>query len=822
MKINAYVYDFEVFAYDWLVVFKDIVSKEYTVIHNDNQAVKDFLCESDYYIGFNSKHYDQYIMKAVSMGFSPEQVKAVNDYIINGGQGWEFPPMKNWYFSFNNVDIRDDMQAGLSLKAIEGHLGMNIKESSIPFDLDRPLTKEELEETIRYCKHDVDTTEELVKLRGDYLTNKESVGRLAKIDPIRSLTMTNAKLTAAMLKAELQEYTDERDYKFPTNIKTEFIPHEVFAFFDRLHDKNISDEDVFSEKLELHIGDCPVTLGYGGIHGALANYQGVSTDKRIIRNFDVSSYYPHLMILYNYISRNIPDPQIFKDIVSQRMEAKQKGNKALANALKLVINTTYGAMLNPYNALYDPLMGRSVCITGQIFLLELAEHLHKNISDLRIVQINTDGIAIEFNVEDYTKVIEITDEWQDRTGFTLEEDVIDKIYQKDVNNYLAMINGEAKTKGGYLVRGIAKAGAFNINNNARIVAKALKQYFIDGTPLEETINSCDDPFMFQMIAKAGAKYKEAYQDVNGEKIPIQKVNRIFASKDKSYGKLYKIKAENDSVAKIEKLPEHCLIDNENTATIDEIDKMFYIEMAKKQLNDFLGDENKMATTTKKTTTTNKPTNVYQKLNKARQMFLERGVQKTGKNMTIRYKYFELDDIVPAVTDIFNEIGLLSIVSFSETEAYLHIVDTDIPESEILFCSPMRFPTENKAVNPVQSLGAAQTYLRRYLYLLALDICEPDILEPQTEKTTETKVNKAPTTAEERQEIKENLTQPDDKASELQIKQLKKVLKELIGKKPDLEEEVSRIAVESESFKTLSKTKCEEIITWASEQIKEGD
>lgn len=311
--------------------------------------------------------------------------------------------------------------------------------------------------------------------------------------------------------------------------------------------------------------------------------------KRIIRNFDVASYYPNLMIKCGYTSRNIPSPQIFEDVVAKRLNAKRSGDKATANALKLVVNTTYGAMLNQYNDLYDPLMGRSVCITGQLFLLELANHLYQDVPDLRIVQCNTDGIMVEFDDSQYEQVQRILQEWQERTGFELEEDSVIKIVQKDVNGYIEVqSNGSVKTKGGYLVRGIAPAGAFNINNNACIVATALKEYFVNGTPVEETINGCNDIFQFQIIAKAGAKYREAYHLVDGEKVPVQKVNRVYATKNERYGKLFKVKAENDSTAKIEMLPEHCIIDNNNSLSIDEIDKDFYIEMARKRINDFLG------------------------------------------------------------------------------------------------------------------------------------------------------------------------------------------------------------------------------------------
>ena len=224
---------------------------------------------------------------------------------------------------------------------------------------------------------------------------------------------------------------------------------------------------------------------------------------RICRNYDVGSYYPHLMTINGYTSRNIPSPKIYEDVLDRRMEAKASGDKVTANALKLVCNTTFGCLLNQYNDLYDPLMGRSVCISGQLYLLELAQHLYREVEGLRVFQCNTDGIMVEFDDSYYDKVKEITQEWQDRTGFELEEDSIVKIAQKDVNGYIEVQEGgKAKAKGGYLVKGIAPAGAFNINNSCCIVATALKEYFVNGTPVEDTINQCEDIFQFQIITKA--------------------------------------------------------------------------------------------------------------------------------------------------------------------------------------------------------------------------------------------------------------------------------------------------------------------------------
>lgn len=825
-------YDCEVFAHDWLVVFKDTETGKYTAIWNDNDALKMALSEDRVYIGFNSKHYDQFIIKAIALGYSAEEIKKVNDYIINGGQGWECPMLRDQFFRFNNVDIKDDMQMGLSLKAIEGHLGMSVEESTVSFDIDRPLTEDEKKETLKYCIHDVDTTEKLVELRTDYLKNKINLGKMAGLDEIKAMGMTNAKLTAAMLKASPQPHDDERKYVYPDNLRKEFIPPEVFEFFDKMYDPSISDKDLFSGKLNLNIGECPVTLGYGGIHGAIPNFFWEETEDRGIWNEDVGSYYPHLCTINGYTSRNIPSPQVYEDILERRMQAKAAGDKVTANALKLVCNTTYGCLLNKYNDLFDPLMGRSVCISGQLYLLELAEHCYQEIEGLRIVQLNTDGIMVECDKKDYDKLTEICKEWQERTGFDLEEDTVVKIAQKDVNNYVEVQpGGKAKAKGGYLVKGIAPAGAFNVNNSCIIVATALKEYFVNGTPVEDTINACDDIFQFQIIAKAGAKYREAYHLVDGEQVPVQKVNRVYATADTRYGKLFKVKAENDATAKIEMLPEHCIIDNDNHLTISDVDKSFYIDMAKKRVNDFLGVKPEKKTRRTKKMATTKTENVYQKLIKAREQFLNADVQKTGKNMHLSFKYFELDDIVPTATRIFSEIGLVPIVNFTVDVATMTVVNTDNPEDTVAFIAPFNqiapivSNTGKQATNEMQALGSSITYMRRYLYMMALDICESDSIDANIGKPTPAapapEAPKAPATPQQRQEVKQELTAPADNATALQIKGLKNVLKKLKDADPSKEEMVAQIAVQTKGFTEISKADCETLINKISTMLEGG-
>lgn len=617
------VYDIEVFAYDWIVIFFDTVSRQYYVYHNDNQSVRDFMSAPNrIFCGFNNKHYDNHVVKAICCGADPALVKQINDFIIvDERNGWDHWFLRKHKFWFDSFDLMDDCQVGTSLKSIEAHLGLPIVESEVDFNIDRPLTPEELESTIKYCKYDVAYTTKLLTLRKGYLDAKLNVGRRKGMKDAKALYMTNARLTAAFLDAVPTARYDEREYVYPDNLDKSLIPSEVLRFFDQVQDLSIPSSELFNQKLKFLVDGAEAIVGFGGIHHAQPNYHEVATGTRVIRNFDVASLYPSLMVKNGYTSRNIPSAETFEEVYHTRLNAKASGDKHTANTLKLILNTTYGASLATTNPLYDPLMGRSVCITGQLYILELAMRYLKECQSVRIIQLNTDGIMISIEDSEMATVYRINEEWQESKQLILEEDRIKAIYQKDVNNYVMVFeNDKVKTKGAYVTFGIPGAGAFSINNNFVIVKRAVIDYFVSGTPVEDTVNQADNILDFQIIAKAGGGYKSVYKvpkdfedrkqtwrkanryrnyddtwkypvmkwsDYDGPRQEIQKVNRVYASILPGQGSIVKIKADG-TVGKIQNMPDSCIIDNRNELTLDQVDRSWYIDLARKYVEDYIG------------------------------------------------------------------------------------------------------------------------------------------------------------------------------------------------------------------------------------------
>lgn len=578
-------FDFEVTKDDWLLCAKDVKSGEETVIHNNPSALREFLQRDQIIAGFNNKHYDNGILKTIWGGGTNSDVKAVNDWIISGEKHWEHPLTRRSYVKFSSIDVKDDMYIGHSLKEIAGHLGLNIVESSVPFDIDRPLTQGELDEMIYYCKSDVDVNIAILKSRKNYLKTKINLALDGNLNPIRALGQTNARLTADYLRTQPVSYNDERDYEMPPEVDTDRIPGEVLDFFSLMYDRSISDDELFKQSHTITLGGVDIKYGFGGVHGSPNNYHERSENGRVIYNYDVASLYPSLMIEYGFLSRAILNPEDFKRTYDRRMEAKRTGDKTLSDALKLILNTAYGTTLAKFNPMYDPKMGRSVCITGQLLVTMLYTRYLEEVGDVKLIDVNTDGVMISFPEDQLETVERINREWEKRTRLVLEGEMVDWIYKSDVNNYIASIEGDLKTKGGYFQIGIKEFGSsWSVNNNYNAVKRAMINKLAYDTPIEDTIRSTTDILDFQQIAKAGSKYESCEQFVanepfdphprkndrtwlEGELIPQQKVNRVYASKDSRLGTLYKVHKETGRPAKISDLPYHCVIDNDNRLTI---------------------------------------------------------------------------------------------------------------------------------------------------------------------------------------------------------------------------------------------------------------
>ena len=308
-------------------------------------------------------------------------------------------------------------------------------------------------------------------------------------------------------------------------------------------------------------------------------------------NMDVASYYPALMIEYNYLSRNVADPSKFRKIRDDRLVMKaNKDPRQLP--YKIVINGTYGAMKDKYNGLYDPLQANNVCIAGQLLLLDLIEKLEDHCD---IIQSNTDGVLVKLRDEkDYDKIIGIGQEWSERTRMELEYETVHKVFQKDVNNYIIVdAKGKVKSKGAWTktwerYEGNSPVPDY-IDYDMVILRKAIHAYFVNGIPVEETIHNNKDMIDFQKIVMVSRKY---HYGLHGDKPLNERHLRVFASKNESDGGIFKLSVAKNNLNKANDTSPHSFLVNESvvglsTDDFPQLDKQFYIDMVNDRIKKFV-------------------------------------------------------------------------------------------------------------------------------------------------------------------------------------------------------------------------------------------
>ena len=569
-------YDTETFLFDWMVVFNDPINKEETVIVNDTKRLKEFYetHKNEIWVGYNSRNYDQYIIKGILLGFNPKQI---NDFIIEEGRkGWEYSD------AFKDIPLHNyDVFTGFNgLKVLEGFMGSDIRESSVPFNIRRPLKPNEIAETIEYCRHDVNQTILVFCRRLQEFTSYLGLVNQFNL-PLSYMNKTKPQLSANILGAERKShYGSEFDLTLPDTLRISKYAH-IVDWYRQKENRN------YKKFLEIDVAGVPHLFGWGGLHGALEKYFG----EGLFVHIDVDSYYPNLMIEYNFMSRCVRGTKLYKDILDRRMEFKRAHDER-QEPLKIVLNSTYGAMKDRYNPLYDPRQANNVCVGGQLLLLDLIEHLE---GCCKLIQSNTDGIIVKYDKpEDLEVIKEICHEWENRTRLHLGFTEITKIWQRDVNNYLAVTkSGELKSKGADVKK------LKPLDNNLAIVNKAIKAYLIDGVLPEVTIRDSNDLIDYQMIVTVKGDYLFAVHEEMGELKKLDgKTHRVFASLNNSDGAISRTKNATSqqmslfsSVAvdrghKFAGTPNNCFIMNENIVgkqCVPHLDKQWYVDEVYRRL-----------------------------------------------------------------------------------------------------------------------------------------------------------------------------------------------------------------------------------------------
>lgn len=193
---------------------------------------------------------------------------------------------------------------------------------------------------------------------------------------------------------------------------------------------------------------------------------------------------------------------------------------------KLAANSIYGKSNEPNSAFYDPLYTLKTTIGGQMFLSLWTEKLVKAIPEIKFISHNTDGILYMLPRKDYEKAIAVGQEMSELTGLFIEDNTYSKVIQNDVNNYIAVYSDHTPEEEHLKLKGCFEIDKeFHKDPSMRIVPIALKEYFVNGIPIEQTIINHTDIFDFCMRLKTNSKSTPYYKYLKDGKIINQKLDR---------------------------------------------------------------------------------------------------------------------------------------------------------------------------------------------------------------------------------------------------------------------------------------------------------
>ena len=561
---NLLFYDIEVTAFDALVVFMDINKKEVAHYWSTRGRTKQEepsgfedvpdLIRDKTLVGYNNYSYDDIILSRMmnSVQSLPGTLKDYSDHLI---QGADFNDRKSPLI--RSLDVMQQIDVSHpSLKQIEGNMGISIVESSVDFNIGRPLTDEEREEMLTYCRHDVSATVDIYKLREkSYFEVKNGLVEMLPEGSSENAYRWNTTTLAANIllgdKSLTQWLTINEKVKEEYWRKVQDIPSEVWDMWDDCTTQESVTGKGKSKTIKAY--GCNFVFGMGGLHGAPS--KPIRCGR--VKHKDVASMYPSAIVALNALGDST---DLYDSMRKERISIK-KSDPTKAAALKLILNSVYGNFKNKYSS----------------------RELNK--AGYKIINSNTDGVVY---IDDPKKqdMDETISEWWEEAfpGFKLETDYFTKWIQRDVNNYIAVEeDGRITVKGGDVNK--YQQNKFFSNNSNRITQIAMVENLVNGTDIFDTFDAhMDEPLLWQFILKAGGTFK-GVQNSAGEW--QNKVNRVFAAADGvPYTKLYKIR-QDDAQVNFPDVPERMYLWNDDVNNLTNfreiVDQGYYYQLVKDKL-----------------------------------------------------------------------------------------------------------------------------------------------------------------------------------------------------------------------------------------------
>jgi len=472
-------------------------------------------------ISFNGIRYDVPMITAALMGYTPEQLKLLNDkMIVHKVKHWELG-LPDWAPK-DHIDLIEVAPGAGSQKQYAARIHCKTIQD-LPYDPDTWLTEEQMDNVDKYCDIDIDVLSDLHQALQPQIKQRIALSEKYGID-LRS--KSDAQLAETVLKHRCEIALGRRLYKpdIDWNFKFRYEKPDYIAFQtpQLQHALNLIEAAIFSigasgsvempqqlDGLSIPIGQSVYRMGIGGLHSSETTISHYSDDDYVLRDNDVASYYPRLILNSGKYPPALGEAfrHEYEAIIEERLKHKADAKrlppgpeyevaKVGAEGGKIMTNGTFGKTGSPYSILFAPTMMIQTTITGQLCLLMLIEwHEHYGI---QVISANTDGMVIKCRRDMVATSEALIVEWQRRTGLEMETVEYKSIHSRDVNNYFAVkSDGKVKRKGEYAVAGLVEKK----NPDLEICSDAVAEHLSKGTPIFYTLTACMDIRKFITVIK---------------------------------------------------------------------------------------------------------------------------------------------------------------------------------------------------------------------------------------------------------------------------------------------------------------------------------
>lgn len=496
---------------------------------DDLFLLKEFLfaCENNRLVGFNNLGFDYpvihfiYHHKPSVYDIYQKAMHIIKSDSPFANQIWE----SDWIvpqIDLFKIHHFDNKAKSTSLKVLEFNMRMSSVED-LPFGVGLELTNEQMDKLAEYNLHDVRATIEFYKASKEQIKFREELSEKYQKN---FLNHNDTKIGKDYFIMELEKnspgccftYVNKRKTMRQTkrdkiNLADVIIPYISFNHpeFNRIltwfKNQTITETNGVFKDINCSINGFRFDFGTGGIHGSLDSTR-VEAGEECILDLDVASYYPNLAIVNKFYPAHLGEKfcTVYNDVFEQRRKYKKETHPVQNAMLKLALNGVYGDSNNQYSPFFDSQYTMSITINGQLLLCMLAEAL-LNSNEVKLIQINTDGLTIKFphHLKDW--VLSVRTWWEKLTGLELEIAEYKRMFIRDVNNYIAEgINGKIKRKGAYChISPAHNPKSYELewykDHSALVVPKAAEAAMIHGIGVRDFILNHKDTYDFLLRTK---------------------------------------------------------------------------------------------------------------------------------------------------------------------------------------------------------------------------------------------------------------------------------------------------------------------------------